>query len=197
MRNWLQVAITKTSITGLILSGGEGRRVSGKDKGLLHFKERLLIELQIEWLQGQVDDIIISANRNLDDYQRLGFAVVSDDSAGHLGPLHGVKQGLEKATSPWVFVHPVDLPNLPKDFIERIVQPLNDEFSVYYFATKERSHFLTMLINKRCSQRLNSYLANGGARVKDFLQEVRAKKIVTDLSEDCFANLNNLSDYNT
>lgn len=43
--------LNKNEITGLILAGGEGRRVGGSDKGLLEFEGVSLIERQLSWLK--------------------------------------------------------------------------------------------------------------------------------------------------
>ena len=67
-----------SEITGIILAGGEGRRMGGIDKGLTLFRGRPLIEHVIERLQPQVCDIAISANRCLDDYGRYGFPLIRD-----------------------------------------------------------------------------------------------------------------------
>ena len=50
----------------IILAGGEGKRAGGSDKGLLLYKEKPLIEHVINTIKFQVDDIVISANRNID-----------------------------------------------------------------------------------------------------------------------------------
>jgi len=65
----------------VILAGGQGSRAGGVDKGLHVYRQKQLIEHCIERIQPQVDQIIISANRNISQYQRYGFEVVSDDSS--------------------------------------------------------------------------------------------------------------------
>ena len=57
--------INAGDISCIILAGGKDKRVSGLDKGLVSYKNRPLIEHVIHTVQNQVDDIIISANRNI------------------------------------------------------------------------------------------------------------------------------------
>ena len=52
-------------ITGLILSGGEGSRMGGVNKGLLPYCESTLIEHCILRLKGQVEKIVINANKDI------------------------------------------------------------------------------------------------------------------------------------
>ena len=65
-------------IAGLILSGGEGRRMGGVDKGLQHFQNQPLVQHVIERLSPQVDALWISANRNMSTYADFGHPVFSD-----------------------------------------------------------------------------------------------------------------------
>ena len=50
--------------TAIVLAGGAGRRMMGKDKGLLPFRDGYLIEPILAALAPQVDQLIISANRH-------------------------------------------------------------------------------------------------------------------------------------
>ncbi len=144
--------LTKDNITGLILAGGAGRRVAGQDKGLLKLNGKMLIQRQIEWFQPQVNNILISANRNLSSYQRFGYPVLTDKAAnstaqkGNIadhavkikdkmlnafnGPLFGLLQGLENCKTSHLFVLPVDQPFLPADVLARLVEYFNSQYEL-------------------------------------------------------------------
>ncbi len=62
------------AVTGVILAGGEGRRMGGADKGLQLLNGRPLVQLVLERLRPQVDVLLISANRNLERYAGFGGA---------------------------------------------------------------------------------------------------------------------------
>ncbi|MDR2711237.1 MAG: molybdenum cofactor guanylyltransferase [Burkholderiales bacterium] len=68
----------ENNITGLILSGGQGRRVGGVDKGLLLLDHRPLIAHAVARLRPQVGALFINANRNLSRYAAFGYPVISD-----------------------------------------------------------------------------------------------------------------------
>ena len=65
--------MNKTGITGVILAGGEARRMGGGDKGLVELCGKPLIEHALAALSPQVDTIIINANRNRDRYAAYGY----------------------------------------------------------------------------------------------------------------------------
>lgn len=111
---------TKTAITGLILAGGQGSRLQGSDKGFVEIGGRTLISLVVERFAPQVGAVLISANRNLDRYARLGYPILSDATGDYPGPLAGIAQGLSRADTPYLAVAPCDSPFLPLDLVARL-----------------------------------------------------------------------------
>ena len=55
-------------ITGVILAGGRGQRMGGIDKGLMALVGKPMVTYVLDALRPQVATIVISANRNLDQY---------------------------------------------------------------------------------------------------------------------------------
>ena len=55
-------------ITGVILAGGQGRRMGGVDKGLRELRGKPMIEWVLERFAPQVDAVLINANQNLELY---------------------------------------------------------------------------------------------------------------------------------
>ena len=98
-------------LTGGILAGGEGRRFGGADKGWLPLGGRAFVEHVVAALAPQVDEIVISANRNVLRYTQLGHAVVTDEVGR--GPAAGLLRLLEAASHPWVLCVPCDAVALP------------------------------------------------------------------------------------
>ena len=187
--------ITKLEITGLILSGGRGRRVKGLDKGWIEYQGRPLIVGQVNWLKPQVSKIVISANRNLSQYKTLNCSVLKDDDESYAGPLQGIKLALQQLETSWLFVLPVDVPNLPGSIVDSVSRNLSGTRMAYYLASEERDHYLNLIIHKSALDPLLRFLETGNARVKDFLQQINAQRLKVDIPEKQFANLNQLADY--
>ena len=101
--------IHPTEITGLILAGGQGRRMGGIDKGLKHFLGTPLALHALRRLSPQAGRVAISANRNLATYEAMGVPAWPDPSnetwideaVNDPGPLAGPLAGaLDQATDP-------------------------------------------------------------------------------------------------
>ena len=104
-------------ITGVVLAGGQGRRMGGVDKGLQLLNGRPMIAHVIARLAPQVGDIVINANQNREAYAAFGHPVVPDAIEGYAGPLAGLHAGLQAATQPLVVTAPCDSPFLPEDLV--------------------------------------------------------------------------------
>ena len=66
-------------ISSIILAGGRGTRMGGIDKGLVKLQLKSLIQHLIERLTPQVNEIIINANREITQYQALGYAELIEE----------------------------------------------------------------------------------------------------------------------
>lgn len=116
-----------TEITGVILAGGEGRRMGGQDKGWVDYQGQPLIRHVVARLQPQVDELLINANRNTASYEALGHPVVSDVEQGFQGPLMGILTGLQAASHDWVVFVPCDGPFLPAGLVTSLLQAARQE----------------------------------------------------------------------
>jgi molybdopterin-guanine dinucleotide biosynthesis protein A len=183
------VAAERLPITGLVLAGGQGSRMGGRDKGLVEYRGRPLVDHAIASLSPQVDELIISANRNLDDYARRGFSVVSDTLPDFQGPLAGVLAGLQAASHEWVLVVPCDMPRLPDDLAERLMQASRGA-ALVVAGDGVRSHPAVMLIQTALAEKLASYLASGKRSVHGFQESVGFAQAAFD--PQAMANINSL-----
>ena len=112
----------REQISGLVLSGGAGRRMGGRDKGWVEWQGRPLIEHVLARLRPQVAEVLISANRNAERYARLDAEVFGDGPSedDFPGPLAGIVAGLARVRSDWLLVVPCDAPRLPLDLAARL-----------------------------------------------------------------------------
>lgn len=113
--------------TAIVLAGGAGRRMGGKDKGLLPFRDGYLIEPTLAALAPQVDQLIINANRHLAEYHAFGFPVVTDPNSGddgrepaYAGPVSALRHGSTFADHDWLLVAPCDMPGFRPHWPDRL-----------------------------------------------------------------------------
>jgi molybdopterin-guanine dinucleotide biosynthesis protein A len=181
------------ALTGLVLAGGRGRRLGGRDKGLVSLNGAPLVSHAMRALSDHVAELLVSANRNLDDYQALGVRVVRDADADYPGPLAGLLAGLEAATTPWLVVVPCDAPLLPPSLVPRLVNGIADA-DIAVAHDGERLHPVIALMRTTLAPDLAQYLASGEHKVRDWYQ--RQRWVAVDFSDcrEAFANLNTEQD---
>jgi molybdopterin-guanine dinucleotide biosynthesis protein A len=108
-----------SDVSAAILAGGEGRRVDGRDKGLLPLAGKPLIAHVTAALTAQAGRVLVCANRNANEYAGFG-TVIGDALAGFHGPLAGIAAALSACRTPWLLTVPVDGPDLPLDLFVRL-----------------------------------------------------------------------------
>jgi len=94
----------------LLLAGGRGQRMGGKDKGLVEWHGKPLVAWPQRIARPLTDDLLISCNRNTEQYAPFADRLITDDETGFPGPLAGIRAGLAAARHRWLLVLPCDAP---------------------------------------------------------------------------------------
>ena len=181
---------SKQDITLIILAGGLGRRMRGRDKGLELFNGRPLIRHVLDALTPQVSTVLISANRNLEEYSQFGFPVIEDEYPDHRGPLAGCLAAMNKAATGYVLSTPCDTPLLPSDLVRRLATALASGASVAVPHDGERAQRSIILMPTALRSDIDSFLRAGERKVGAWLN--RHQVVNVDFSDipDAFVNLN-------
>ena len=66
------------SILGVILAGGQARRMGGIDKGRLKIGDASILEITTKTLSFQLDKIVLNANGDLRRFSDLEIQVIPD-----------------------------------------------------------------------------------------------------------------------
>ena len=175
-------------VTAIVLCGGGGRRFSGRDKPLELLAGQPLVSHVLARLAGQVSSIVISANRNLTQYEQFGYPVVHDQMAD-CGPLAGLHAGLSVSDSQWLLVCPGDAPLLPTDLVERLRSGLTSGAKLAIPNDGERAQHLFMLLERSVAEGVHAYLAEGGRSVAGWLADLDVTEVVV-LDPHAFTNVN-------
>lgn len=150
-------------VTAVILAGGRATRMGGADKGLIVYRQRPLIEWVLDAIRPQVQDVFISANRNLEAYASYGCRVLPDKLPDYPGPLAGVLAAMETASTRWLLVSPCDTPHLPPE----LVQTLHDaaqaaDAPMAVAADAAQTHYAVMLVQTKLADSMRQFLSSGG-----------------------------------
>lgn len=183
-------------IGGLILAGGEGQRVGRQNKGLLNLKDKPLVQHILDKLRGQLEFVAISANRDLEMYNKLDIPVFTDDFIWQgIGPLAGIASTYRYFPKHLeaLLVVPCDTPFLPNNLVERLAgalfSSLNNEIA--YAATKQSIHPSVFLCKPHINDHLVDHLQAGKQSLKSWIFRHSSVEVFFEEEHD-FANINHL-----
>jgi len=194
-------------ISGIILAGGEGKRLGGVDKGLFKYNNKPLVEYTIDTITPQVDEIIISANRNQQRYQQYTSKVVSDNSEQYLGPMAGITAALAHCSHDWVLIVACDTPFLPDNIIDKFLKNTSRQklsssklsnnkpaHNNLYIAQADNKLQLLILLHKSLHHSIKQAVDVGQLRLMHWVKS-QAAEIVVFKDKTAFKNFNNNNDF--
>ncbi|HUT50182.1 MAG TPA: molybdenum cofactor guanylyltransferase MobA [Alphaproteobacteria bacterium] len=119
------------AVAGLLLAGGQARRMGGGDKCLRELGGKTLLARAVARVRPQVGTLVLNANGDPARFAEYGLPVVADVVEGFAGPLAGILTGLEWAREnaprcPWVVSAPTDAPFLPGDLVESLKEAVDE-----------------------------------------------------------------------
>ncbi|TXS91192.1 molybdenum cofactor guanylyltransferase [Parahaliea aestuarii] len=180
-------------MTGLILAGGAGRRVGGRDKGALSWQGRPLVEHVASRLRPQVGELWISYNRNAHLYATLGDRLFKDHLPGFEGPLAGVAAAGSAVSSEFLLLSACDTPALPTDLARRLLGPMGDaRMQLAVAFDGEREQYLAALLRSESLTSLQSYLQRGERSVRGWYATLRRERVDFSDCAQAFRNINHL-----
>ena len=176
-------------VSGIVLAGGQGRRMGGVDKGLQLLRGRPMVAWALERLAPQVDEVIVNANQNLEAYARFGHRVVPDAIGAFAGPLAGLHAGICAAATPLVVTVPCDSPFLPLDLVARLRKGLGDN-DLAVAKTGDQPHPVFSLVRRTVSEHLEKFLSGGGRKIDAWYATLKVVEVSFDDEADAFRNIN-------
>ncbi len=181
----------QTTLAGVILAGGQARRMDNADKGLVNLNDKPLVSYIISALSQVVDNIYISANRNVKSYENLGYPVITDQTQDFSGPLAGILSAMHTTQADILLVVPCDSPLIKAQHLQQLLNTLSiKEIDATVAFDGERLHPVFLALNTSLKDSLAIYLASGERKVETWLKQQRWG--ITDLSDDkaVFTNIN-------
>lgn len=117
--------IDREKIAGVLLAGGQARRMGGGDKCLRQIGGRSILSYIIERVSPQVSGMVLNANGDPVRFDAFSLPVRADSIDGFAGPLAGVLTGMDWVMETgnkfdWILTAPTDAPFLPSDLCDRL-----------------------------------------------------------------------------
>ncbi|GMK41542.1 putative molybdenum cofactor guanylyltransferase [Paenibacillus sp. CCS19] len=164
----------KVSLSGVILAGGQSRRMGGSPKALLKVHQETLIQRQIRILKQLCSEVILVTNepKTYLPIVDSDVRIITDYYAGQ-GPLAGMHAGLSLARYEDVWIVGCDMPYLSVQAAMLMVGRKHDRGSdaVIPFI-EEKQHPLHGIYDKRCADPIAAMLDRGQRRVNGFLDQI-------------------------
>lgn len=133
-------------VCGVLLAGGQSRRMGGGDKSLRTLGGKPLLSHIVARARPQVDALVLNANGDPARFADYDLPVAPDVVGGFAGPLAGVLTGMEWAAEnapgcDWIATFACDAPFFPRDLVARFLRAVERENAEMACAASEgRSH---------------------------------------------------------
>ncbi|MDX1695212.1 MAG: molybdenum cofactor guanylyltransferase MobA [Ketobacteraceae bacterium] len=183
-------------VSGIILAGGQGRRMGNRDKGWVNFGDKPMISHVVERLRPQVSEILISANRNLERYRELGFSVIPDTAHGlspddgYQGPIAGIIACLGRIRSDFAVIVPCDAPLIPSDLVANLAQRVDQHTRLVLFRVNDRLQPLFGLYHRELADDLQAYFESGERKLMTWCESINPQIISVEDRDGEFSNIN-------
>lgn len=192
-----RVVPARSEVTGLVLCGGESRRM-GRDKAAIEHRGRRLIEYPVAALREVAERVLLCSGAT-PRYPELGLECVLDTEA-EAGPLSGLMAGLEAARSEWVAVLACDLPRAGAPLLRELLAEASARSLDACLLELERGTQPLFAVYRRapCAAAVRAALAAGERRMVSFHARLGADLVGSLLPEAASAatalNVNTPSD---
>ncbi len=151
---------------GVILAGGQGRRLGGVDKALVSIGGEPALARVVSRLLPQCDGLVLNANGDPARFSGFGLPVVADETADYPGPLAGVLAGFDHVAAHFpqashVVSLPADTPFAPRDLVARLLSAREKTGAkIVVAASGGRTHHAVALWPLSLRQNLRDALVN-------------------------------------
>jgi len=187
----------QNKVTGVVLAGGLARRMNKQDKGLIDYHNRPMVSYAVDAMAQVASTVFINANRNISEYSRFGYQVISDQTDNFDGPLAGMLSAMDHANTDILCVMPCDSPLIRAEHLTKLIDALtenNADIAVAFDG--ERIHPVFLALNTSLQASLKQYLEQGDRKIDLWLEKHNLIKVDFSQTADVFLNINTLSELN-
>lgn len=163
-------------VTGVVLAGGESRRM-GQNKALMPLGGERLVDRVVRTLRASCAELLMVTNSPA-VYAGVGIRMVGDVWPGK-GSLGGIYSAIYHATTPYVLVVACDMPFLQAATLTYLIEQIGDHDVVIPDVLGEQQP-LHAIYARTCLAPIRRRLEAGRLKIVGFLPAVRVRTVTAE-----------------
>ena len=173
----------KIKCTGVILAGGNNRRLPGIHKGFQKVGNKKIIDYILKVHKKLFNEVIIVTN-NPEEYGEYDANIVTDIFKIR-SSLAGIHAGLFYSSNPFIFLSACDTPFLKKKLVLKIINSYEKGKTVIIPKTSKGIEPLCAVYSKECLVNIERNIKSENLAIRGFFKKSRTEKKL------CFFNCSN------
>jgi len=167
--------MTQQTFTGIILAGGESKRLNNVEKSNLLVGDKRIIERMMTVFEKLFSEIILVSNHPT-TYLEWN-AVVVKDIYNRRSSLTGIHSGLFYTKTDHAFIAACDTPFLKMDLVKAIVQHVDSSADVVIPRTDVGIEPLCAVYSRRCLQSVQNALEKDDLKIRNLFNKLNVKEV--------------------
>lgn len=187
---------TSPTIAGLVIMGGQNKRMQGQHKAFLTLGDVSFLDLIIQALS-PCDCIYLSVDQK-NKFSHLSFPLIEDDYEA-IGPLGGLYTALKALPHDYLFVTACDMPFITKNFVSYMLNQLPTDAECLVLCDNEGFFYpLGAIYSKSLIPKIESMLEDHNYRMQSLIKLAKSHVIPISqipFSKSILKNINTPEDY--
>lgn len=167
--------MTQRACTGIILAGGESKRLNSVEKSNLLVGDRRIIERMMTVYEKLFREIILVSNHPTTYLE--WDAVIVKDIYTRRSSLTGIHSGLFYTKTDHAFIAACDTPFLKTELVKAIIQRIDSSVDVVIPRTDAGIEPLFAVYSRRCLQTVRHALERNDLKIRNIFKKLKVKEI--------------------
>jgi molybdenum cofactor guanylyltransferase len=167
--------MTQHTCTGIILAGGESKRLHNVEKSNLLVGNKRIIERMMTVFEKLFNEIILVSNRPT-SYLEWDTLIVKDLYTKR-SSLTGIHSGLYYTKTEHAFIAACDTPFLRLDLVKTIIQNIQQGIDVVLPRTSIGIEPLCAVYSRRCIQAVQNALDRNNLKIRNLFNKLKVKEV--------------------
>ncbi len=167
--------MTQQMCTGIILAGGESKRLNSVEKSNLLVGDKRIIEQMMTVYEKLFSEIILVSNHPTAYLE--WDAIVAKDIYTKRSSLTGIHSGLFYTNTEHAFIAACDTPFLKVALVKTIIQHIDSSADVVIPRTRVGIEPLCAVYSRRCLQTVQAALEQDSLKIRNLFSKLKVKEV--------------------